>query len=109
MSDTAQQNGSIRLRNNWKFVGNRRWEWSAFLDDEGTGELSDVDYVEYVLHGTFPQPLVRVDNPQDGFALQTSGWGIFTLVAFVHKKDGTQQRLTHELELASEPAEGVSA
>ena len=79
---------SLRLRNSWHYAGNNWWEWAAFLDDEGSGELSQVDYVEYVLHPSFPNPIRKVTDPQDGFIMKTSGWGVFMLNAFVYKKQG---------------------
>jgi transcription initiation factor IIF auxiliary subunit len=48
-------------------------------------------------------------NP-NGFEIKTQGWGTFELKAFVHFKDGTKQKLTHELQLELEqnPPEGFS-
>lgn len=99
---------SLRLRNRWNYQGEERWDWEVFLDDEGTGELDQVDYVEYVLHPTFSKPLVRIDNPDGGFVLRTNGWGTFTLTAFAIKKDGSREKLTHELELSYDPPQGIS-
>lgn len=99
----------IKLKNRWDYQGDDWWEWEAFLDDEGTGDLEQVDHVEYVLHETFPNPVRRVDDPEGGFAMRTSGWGVFELVAFVYTKDGDKIRLTHQLEVQREPAQGVSA
>ena len=104
---------ALKLRNRWTFVGDEgkddRWKWEAFLDDCGTGELADVDFVEYVLHPTFRNPIREVDDPEGGFLLRTNGWGEFALNAFVHMKDGTTRKLTHQLELKRQPATGVSA
>lgn len=98
----------MKLRNRWSYRGGDRWDWEAFLDDEGSGELADVDFVEYLLHPTFPKPLVRVTEPEDGFTLRTNGWGTFELSAFVHHKDGTIDKLTHNLKLSRDPPEGIS-
>lgn len=99
----------MRLRNRWEYRGEEWWDWVAFLDDGGSGELSQVKYVEYVLHPTFPKPIIRIDHPEGGFELRTNGWGVFTLTAFVHGKDGKRQKLSHLLELAYDPPQGVSA
>ncbi|MBI4338697.1 MAG: hypothetical protein HY680_01945 [Chloroflexi bacterium] len=99
---------TLKLRNTWQYQGEDRWDWTAYLDDQGSGELSDVEFVEYVLHPTFPKSIVKVSNPKGGFALTTNGWGAFTLVAFVHMTDGTRRKLSHELELAYEPVAGKS-
>ncbi len=103
---------ALKLKNAWDYKGTEqteRWDWTAFVDDKGTGELAEVEYVEYVLHPTFAKSVVRVTNPEGGFALRTNGWGVFTLTAFVTKKNGARVKLVHELELAHEPPVGVSA
>ncbi len=99
---------ALKLRNKWKYEGKDWWAWEAFLDDSGSGELANVNYVEYVLHPTFPNPVRKVTNPKGGFVLKTSGWGFFLLKAFVHTKDGRKQKLTHLLELKQDPPEGTS-
>jgi len=99
---------ALRLRNTWRNKGGGWWEWRAFIDDEGSGELAQVDHVEYVLHPTFPNSIRKVDNPRGGFALETAGWGVFELKAFVHMKNGKKEKLTHILELSTYPPEGVS-
>jgi transcription initiation factor IIF auxiliary subunit len=103
---------ALKLRNSWKYIGDNDgdwWEWKAFLDDFGSGELANVESVEYVLHPTFPEPVREVDDPDDGFALETGGWGEFKLKAFVHLKDGEKIKLTHDLVLKDKPKTGVSA
>lgn len=100
---------SLKLKNRWEYEGDDRWSWAAFIDDEGSGDLDDVEYVEYVLHHTFPKPLVRVDDPEGGFVLRTGGWGTFELRAFVHHRDEKKERLDHQIRLEYQPAEGVSA
>ncbi len=101
---------TLKLRNRWHNKGIQEgsdwWDWEAFLDDSGSGELSNVDYVEYILHPTFPHPIKKITNPQGGFVLNATGYGIFLLKAFVYTKDGKQMKLTHELELNYEPKEG---
>jgi len=99
---------NLKLRNRWRYKGNDRWEWEAFLDDGGTGDLRKVDHVEYVLHETFPNPVRTVKDPKGGFALKTSGWGIFELKVFVYTKSGEKLKLTHMLEFAQDPPVGVS-
>ncbi len=99
---------ALKLRNKWRYKGNDWWEWEAFIDDGGSGELAHVKFVEYVLHPTFADPVRRVTNPAEGFALKTEGWGTFVLKAFVHTKEGGKQKLKHELELPSDPPQGVT-
>lgn len=99
---------ALKLKNRWRYQGNDRWEWEAFIDDENTGELDKVDLVEYVLHPTFSDPIRRTTDRRNAFALRTAGWGTFELKAFAHLKDGSRKKLTHELKLEYEPAEGTS-
>ena len=100
---------AIRLRNSWKYSGEDRWDWEAFLDDGGSGELSNIAYVEWVLHPTFPKPVRTVSEPEGGFALKTNGWGTFELKAFAYTKDGRKLKLTHPLQLRYEPLQGTTA
>jgi transcription initiation factor IIF auxiliary subunit len=99
---------ALRLRNKWNYKGKDRWRWEAFLDDDGSGELADVDFVEYVLHPTFRDPIRTIQDPAGGFGLKTEGWGTFMLKAFVHMKDGSRTPLKHEIELKYEPPTGNS-
>ena len=99
---------TLKLRNDWKFTGDDWWEWNAFLDDEGSGEITEVDYVEYVLHPTFKNPVRKIANPENSFRMKTAGWGIFNLKAFVYMKNGNKMKLDHMLELHKDPIDGMS-
>jgi transcription initiation factor IIF auxiliary subunit len=99
---------SLRIRNKWHYKGKDWWDWEAFLDDDGSGELRNVDYVEYILHPTFASPLRKITNPRGGFIIKAAGWGTFELAAFVYTKDGKKRKLTHLLKLKFDPKEGVS-
>ena len=98
----------LKLRNNWTYRDHNRWDWEAFIDDYGSGELDQIRFVEYILHPTYPQPIIRSENKSDQFKIKTNGWGIFILKAIVHKLNGEQVTLTHQLELRYEPSQGVS-
>lgn len=97
---------SLRLRNTWKYKGNDRWDWTIFLDDDGTGEIDNVAFVEYILHPTFPKPRRIETNRGNNFALITNGWGTFLIRAFANTKKGDIIKLEHILYLTYEPAEG---
>ncbi|HEY3103624.1 MAG TPA: pYEATS domain-containing protein [Pyrinomonadaceae bacterium] len=99
---------SLKLKNRWNLVRDDWWEWEAFIDDEGSGELNNVVSVKYVLHPTFVDPVRVVDNPVGGFRLKTEGRGEFDLVAYVQMKNEQPQKLTHEIELKYDPPVGVS-
>lgn len=99
---------SLRIRNKWKYKDSNRWDWEAFIDDDGSGELEDVDYVEYVLHPTFPNPIRKVKDPNNKFELKTNGWGTFNLKAFAVKNDGSKVKMEHVIELSKDPEDGIS-
>jgi transcription initiation factor IIF auxiliary subunit len=88
----------LKLAQTEKYEGDEWWSWSVWLD-AAQRDLSDVDYVEYTLHPTFPQPVQRVSTRANNFKLSTSGWGVFPIYARVVRKDGTVQRLKHTLKL----------
>lgn len=80
------------------------WDWTIFV--KGPNDVLDqIEYVEYALHPTFPNP-VRVINERShgpyAFPLSTSGWGTFTVKVNIYYKDGTYQQLSHYLKFADE-------
>jgi chromosome segregation ATPase len=75
------------------------WDWTIFI--KGPEDvLEKIEYVEYTLHPTFPNP-VRIVNERGSdryaFPLSTSGWGTFTVKVKVYYDDGTYQKLAHSL------------
>lgn len=94
---------NLRLDNSWNYQGEDWWDWSAYLTGS---DLPLVDYVEYVLHPTFKAPLRAIKDPENGFRLNTSGWGTFDLKAIVHLKNKKKQVLNHELILETDPPAG---
>jgi transcription initiation factor IIF auxiliary subunit len=79
-------------------LGHSRWAWSVWL--EGTPEeLDSVDYVMYVLHPGFHNPVRFVSDRATAFRLETSGWGTFTIHAKAVHRDGCETPLHHELVL----------
>jgi transcription initiation factor IIF auxiliary subunit len=98
----------LKLRNDWDLVKEDWWNWSVFLDDGGSGDLQKVEYVDYVLHPTFPNPRRKVRNRANGFKLSTAGWGTFQIRAFVHTIDGEKFKLEKFLILKYDPPQGVT-
>ena len=94
---------NLELHNSWEYVGDDWWEWSAYLKGS---DLPRVDYVEYILHQSFKKPLLKVTDPENGFRLDTSGWGIFDLKAVVQFNNGTATLLTHRIRLEYKPKIG---
>jgi hypothetical protein len=89
---------TIQVKQDSNYRGNSWWNWSVWLD--GTDEeLGQIEYVEYTLHPTFPQPVHRIANLETGFQLKTSGWGSFMISLEIKYKDGGSKKLTHWLML----------
>jgi hypothetical protein len=76
----------------------KRWDWSVWIDGSDV-ELDQVESVEWVLHPTFPEPIVLVNERQSKFRLDSFGWGEFEINAHVTAKDGHKQHLKHWLRL----------
>jgi hypothetical protein len=76
-----------------------RWDWSVWIDGPDA-DLDQVDTVEWVLHPTFSVPIVRVNERQSKFRLDSSGWAEFEINAHLTATDGGHQHLKHWLRLA---------
>ncbi len=100
----------LKLKNDWDMAKEDWWRWSVFLDDDGSGDLEKVDYVDYVLHPTFPNPrrTIRKSATNINCKLSTSGWGTFQIQAWVHPKEGEKFKLEHDLVLQYDPPQGVT-
>lgn len=77
-------------------VGGERWDWSIYIDADAA-TLDTVSCVEYTLHRTFPNPVRTICTRNNGFRLGTNGWGTFKVKLRVLFKDGSEQRLEHQL------------
>jgi hypothetical protein len=62
-------------------------------------DLSEIEFVVYRLHPTFPNPVRKVGDATTKFRLQASGWGEFTIIADVVTKEGAKLRLERWLRL----------
>lgn len=94
---------SIVLKNTSQYErqeGNTHWwRWTAYVDCTEPDVLDDISYVEYHLHPSFRNPIVRVQAREGGFPLRRVGWGVFELRARVVFKDKDRKPvfLTHYL------------
>ena len=81
----------INLKNSSTYIekkGNTSWwNWTAYIECDPPDSLDEIEFVEYHLHPSFPNPIRRVMQKQKGFPMQTKGWGIFNLRARVVFKD----------------------
>jgi transcription initiation factor IIF auxiliary subunit len=88
----------MEIRQSESYSGDDWWQWSVWLDGT-TEELDAVEYVDWHLHPTFPQPVRRVTDRSSKFRLETGGWGAFRVSAVATLKSGESVRLRHALEL----------
>ena len=92
----------VRVSNYAKFLERRgerpHYKWRVFID-EAQPVLDRIKEVIYTLHPTFPQPSQKRDDPKDGFALETAGWGEFTLLIDVKYQDGEAEEIPYLLDL----------
>ncbi len=91
-----QEYGKITTRNEAKKVGNDLWEWTVSIETDPL-TLSQIDYVEYILHPTFKDPVQRAYSSSNNFALTARGWGTFGIKINVVFTDRTERYLTHML------------
>jgi len=81
-----------------KYEGNDWWKWAVWID--GSDEALDrIEFVEWALHPTFPNPIRKISNRTNKFRLDTAGWGVFPIVARLKLKDGQQIKQHHYLKL----------
>jgi hypothetical protein len=100
-SHGAAAQNNLALSNTARAVGDNRWDWTVFVQAP-TQVLDRVKCVEYTLHPTFPNPVRRVCDRGAGpraFALNSNGWGEFTIRAKVAFKDGHTQGVEYWLKL----------
>ena len=104
-TDTSSGDGAMNIRvvNIAKKVerrGNYDWyDWQVYVDaDDST--LAKIKEVEYLLHPTFPDRRRVVKDRASGFALNSAGWGGFTMLVTIHFTDGSDQTLTYFLDLS---------
>src|SRR5260370_4622720 len=85
----------IRVNNTAKYSSGR-YTWTVFLlADESI--LKNVDYVEYTLHPSFPNPVqyVKERGTKCAFPLTSSSWGEFEVKVKVAFKDGSETYLKY--------------
>ena len=89
---------AYKLEQEQEYKGKDWWEWAVWVEASDE-ELDRIEYVEYILHSTFPKPVREISDRTTKFRLQTIGWGIFTIYVKLFFKDGETKNLKHELKL----------
>jgi len=95
---------SIRISQESKYKGNDRWSWSVWLEGPDQ-ELDLIEYVDYMLHPTFRDPLRHIADRQSKFRLNSAGWGEFMIYLNIKHKDGRVAKRKHWLRLEHPAAE----
>jgi transcription initiation factor IIF auxiliary subunit len=99
---------ALKIAQNDKYVGDDYWKWEAWLEGPSK-ELDQVKSVTYTLHPTFPNPVRTIESRDNKFKLKTAGWGTFTLYAKVLRKNGSTEKLKHDVELRYPSGETTTA
>jgi transcription initiation factor IIF auxiliary subunit len=94
----GQRKEIIKFNNYAEKIGERSgydwYKWCVFVDEDET-ILNEIDYVEYLLHKTFPKPKRIVKDRETKFALESEGWGefyIFITIFFTKNGEKKEQR-----------------
>ncbi|MGD9367641.1 MAG: hypothetical protein PVH87_18215 [Desulfobacteraceae bacterium] len=87
-----------------KYEGDNWWKWAVWI--EGADDTLDlIEFVEWTLHPTFPNPIRKTHDRKNKFRIDTGGWGVFEIRACVMMKDGSKTKLRHDLRLTRERSE----
>jgi transcription initiation factor IIF auxiliary subunit len=90
--------GEFSIQQQEEYEGNDWWKWAVWI--EGRDDtLNRIDFVEWTLHPTFPNPVRKIRDRASQFRLETGGWGGFHIGVRVQLKDGQQVKLSHALKL----------
>ena len=88
----------FRIEQSQEYTGDDWWQWSVWVEGKDE-DLNGIEFVEWTLHPTFPDPIRRSTDRNEKFRLDTGGWGTFPIRAKLHMKDGSDLKLSHSLEL----------
>jgi len=80
-----------------QFQGRTYYDWRVFVD-EPAPVLNEIAEVQYLLHPTFPNPLQVRTDPKEKFAVETSGWGEFTIQITIRYKNGSTQLASYHVD-----------
>lgn len=96
---------TIRTYNSSNYLGNDRWGWTIYIRASNE-TLDKIRAVTYTLHDSFQLnkiPVTNIGNANTPFALNSSGWGTFTIKVEISYKDGRPIKiLTHPLTFGEE-------
>jgi hypothetical protein len=99
---------SIEIKQESRNKGNSWWAWSVWLKGTKT-ELDRIEYVTYRLHPTFRVPIRTIRTRKNGFRLDSSGWGGFTIRLDMKYKTGKSVSRSHKLAFEKDNRKPVSS
>lgn len=86
----------VRQRCNYR--GQDWWEWAVWIEAPDK-VLDEIEYVEYKLHPTFPDPVRRTTNRNEKFLIESAGWGEFMIGVEISTRKGEHLKRQHWLTL----------
>lgn len=96
------------IKQSENYEGDNWWSWAVWLEGTDTA-LDEVEFVEWKLHPTFPNPIRRTTDRENKYKIETAGWGVFPIHATVTMKGGKQYTLNHNLKLHYEDGTETTA
>lgn len=69
---------NLQVRQESEYIENDKWKWSVWLEGPDD-QLDAIESVVYTLHRSFPNPVRTVSERANGFRLESTVWGTFTL------------------------------
>lgn len=94
------KNSSDKIKfRRFKLGGYEHYNIRLFIEGE---DLSEVSFVEYELHPTFPNPLRKATNSEQGFAIDIWTWGEFEINVSIHFKNREIQDVIHSVAYSNE-------
>ncbi len=90
---------SYGIGQNQTYLGEDRWRWCTWIEASDP-ELDRVSKVTWLLHHSFPQPVVETTDRQGRFAIERTGWGAFQIRAELALADGSKEPLRYWLQLS---------
>lgn len=97
-SGAKQESMPLKVRQGCDYRGQDWWGWSVWIEAVDS-VLDEIEYVEYSLHPTFPNPVQRVTNREENFLIKSEGWGEFMLGVHIFTRKGEHLKRQHWLTL----------
>jgi hypothetical protein len=96
--ERVERGRDVHVKVDWTYVEEDTWNLELRLDGD---DIFYVDFVEYVLHPTFPNPIRKVTTPD--FLLTLTSYGSFEVKALVYFKDEKKQYVKKNIQLFPRP------